>query len=438
MKILVHLRPGEKTFYLDLAKDSFQNEEIVTISDIRNKGDYWFGDYIYSKATENTFSKEEIDEIRIRCRFLRKLDKNMAEELIENLAFGLNNFFKTNKFDVIISGIIDCYIQDILHRISSRYKVIYIGFVGHFFEGYTRLSIRGELVKYPRIVMQGEVDKIIQKISDDKYKPNFKLNKEKTYLDLFYFFGREIIKKHIYFPIKKMMERDPLNYHYNTTIDKIDYKSISRNNVEIYMKRINDIREKIDYNAVYIPLHYSPEATLDYWADNPKYSYQEKEVLEILEKKDKDVIVLLKEHPAMFLLRDIEFYKAIDKMENVYLIHPYESSNELLNLVENVAVFTGSVGVEALLRGKRVLAFSENYYSNLHPNIFKINQLTEGAIRHVLSEYDNAKFVKDLLSGMFLCKFYNDKRMYNSEKGILSRAIIDYVEAHIGITNAKK
>ena len=432
MKVLVHLRPGEKTFYLSLAKNSFPLDDIFTISDIRNKGDYWFGDYIYFKAKEKIFNEDETNEIRIRCRFLRKLDKKKAEELIENLAYGLKNFLKSNKFNVIISGIVDCYIQDILERLSSKHKIVYIGFVGHFFQGYTRLSIRGELIKYPRIVTQEEINKIIKKISDENYKPDFKLNQEKTYFDLVYYYGREIIKKFLYFPIRKILEKDPLNYHYNTTISKIDFISSSKKNVEKYFINVNDIKTKINKNTVYIPMHYSPEATLDYWADSYEFAYQENIILKIIREKDENIIVLLKEHPAMYLLRNIEFYKKISQCKNVYIIHPYESSNELLSLVENVAVFTGSVGVEALLRGKRVLTFSNNYYSELHPNIFKINKLSNDSINLPLKNCSKEKFLGELLSGMFECKFYNDKRMYSSDTKTMVEIIRRYVDVKLG------
>lgn len=53
-----------------------------------------------------------------------------------------------------------------------------------------------------------------------------------------------------------------------------------------------------------------------------------------------------------------------------------DRSNELLNMVDNVLVDTGTVGVEALLRGKRVISLSDNYYSDLHPNIVRSGSVT--------------------------------------------------------------
>jgi hypothetical protein len=180
-------------------------------------------------------------------------------------------------------------------------------------------------------------------------------------------------------------------------------------------------------NSVYMPLHFAPEATVDYWVDNPAYAYQEDTILRLAEETPAHIRLLIKEHPAMYLRRQIDFYEKLRSFSNVALIHPYESSNSLLNKVDNVLVFTGSVGVEALLRNKRVTTLSQNYYSDLHPNIFKVAKLTDEALNKELQAYPKETFIHDILQGLFKAKFYNDKSMFSSDMDSMSSNLKEYL-----------
>ncbi len=432
MRLLVHLRPGEKDFYVRLVRMAYPNAEITTVSDIKHNGDIWFGKYLYSNPAidQQYFSDDVTEDIRLRCRFLRSTDKKVAYRLINNLAYGLKQYFAQHNFDAVVGGLIDCYTQDILERITKEHDIPYISFVGHFFKGYCRISARGELVKLPRIVTKEEVDVVLQQVLAESYKPEFKLNKPKSVSYMLYFYSRELFKKHFYFPFRKIIERDHLNYHYNTTLPA-DWRlsSVISKKINSYFSNIKEIPEQVFSNAVYLPLHFTPEATVDYWVDNPLFALQNETIFDIIENTPAHINFLIKEHPAMYMRRSIDFYESLKSYNNVILIHPYESSNALLNKVENILVFTGSVGVEALLRNKRVLTLTNNYYSNLHPNISKINKITDDALNKELENYPPEQFIHDLLQGLFKAKFYNDKSMFDSDIEAMSNNLKNYLEA---------
>lgn len=431
MKIMVHMRPGEKDFYIKLVKKAYPKAQIIRVSDIKNVGDVWFGDYLYQSPNEQQYFSTDISEdIRMRCRFLRSLEKELANKLINNLAFGINKLFKGLQIDAVVGGLVDCYTQDVLERIIGQYKIPYISFVGHFFSGYCRISSRGELNNMPRVITKEEIKTVSDQILADSYVPGFKLNKRKNVYHMMYYYGRELIKKHVYFPIRKAIENDYLNYHYNTTLSSgWTLSSVISKDINKYFYTLHDIPVVNYDNCVYMPLHFTPEGTVDYWVDNPKFALYEETILKIASDTHSHIKLIIKEHPAMYLRRNINFYKRLRSFENVILIHPYESSNSLLKKIENILVFTGSVGIEALIRNKRVLTFSENYYSKLHPNIFKISRVGDDALGKKLQDYPHELFIKDILQCLFKARFYNDKSMFNSDMESMSINFKEYLDS---------
>lgn len=428
MKILLYARPASKDFFLKLIERTFGETNIIMISDFKGMGDIWSGQYIYNEKFSSPIllDNDSFCDIYNRCRFLRSQPKHISNMLITRFWNGVNQLFKDEKFDLVISPLIDCYTMDIIERVSKKQKCPFISPVSHFFNGYSRFTIRGELIRINRSIDKTEVDKVLNTLLQDSYKPNFSINKQISEGKQFKFFVRRNLIDDIYFPLKKKKEGDPLNYHYNTgsfqTRKITDY--IGRDINQCLIK-INDIKNFND--SVYIPLHYSPEATVDYWCDDSKLAYYEASICNLINNSDKDIRFILKEHPAMLGKRHIKFYQELLKNSNVNIIHPYENSNDLLKRIENVLVYTGSVGVEALLRGKRVFTVTENYYSNLHPNILKIDKVDKKMMDYKLTEYSNNDFIYHLLQGLFKGQYYGDWNINNSDINEISKALSLYL-----------
>ncbi len=109
----------------------------------------------------------------------------------------------------------------------------------------------------------------------------------------------------------------------------------------------------------------------------------------------------------MYGRRLLDFYDQLNSFPNVILLHPMDRSNNLLLEVENVVVDNGTVGVEALLRGKRVICLSDNYYQRFHPNAFMRDRITMEALKLPLQEFDNHTFMRSMLQGCFPSNFAN-------------------------------
>lgn len=116
---------------------------------------------------------------------------------------------------------------------------------------------------------------------------------------------------------------------------------------------------------IYYPLHVNPEYSTNFqgtlWM-NQLYN------IELLSKSiPHDWVVYVKEHPAMFIarLRPKAFYDKIVQFPNVRMVPVSMTGEELIKGAQIVAVVTGTTGWEAILHGKPVISFVDNYFDVL-------------------------------------------------------------------------
>ena len=416
MNIFVYLRPWNKEFYCKLLSSSFPGSEIVKYSDYKGIGDYWTGDYLYSDSScpEDGFFDESKEEIITRCRYLRGLPRNKAEMMAAKVWKGINGIFNEGQIDLVVIPLIDNYIMDIIERIAHKRAIPVLSMVQNFIKGYSRFSVRGERIDLNRVIENSEIENVYQLLVAENYKPDFSLMKEKSYFDMAKgYYRRKLIEK-IYYPIHMILENDRLNYMYNYSMFNGKSKEYIGKQIYSYYTKIQDL--KIQDNSFYMPLHYSPESTVDYWSTNYKDALYESSVLKFIERINGRYPIILKEHPSMVGWRNRNFYEKVLSFSNVCIVHPYESSNLLLEKVDNVVVYTGSVGVEALLRGKKVLALTTNYYSDIHPNIKVVNSFDEHVLDDEIEQYDGREFIHSLLKGLFKYRFGDGRHMEEQTK----------------------
>lgn len=113
---------------------------------------------------------------------------------------------------------------------------------------------------------------------------------------------------------------------------------------------------------IYYPLHVNPEYSTNFqgtlWM-NQLYT------IELLSKSvPHDWTVCVKEHPAMFIarVRPQAFYDKIKQFPNVRMVPVSMAGEELIKSAQMVAVVTGTTGWEAILHGKPVISFVDNYF----------------------------------------------------------------------------
>jgi len=119
----------------------------------------------------------------------------------------------------------------------------------------------------------------------------------------------------------------------------------------------------LDTRFVYFPLHLQPEMTTS--SLGGVYKDQALAIEKLAMMLPEGVKVYVKENPKQgaFMRGPLFFYR-LKRLANVEFLPSYTSTHELLAKSEFVATITGTVGWEALQKGKKVLVFGNTWYMN--------------------------------------------------------------------------
>lgn len=138
------------------------------------------------------------------------------------------------------------------------------------------------------------------------------------------------------------------------------------NENQIYLDKYSEVKPDLNIKYIYYALHFQPErSTLP---EGLEFKDQFLTLALLSEALPEGWKVYVKEHPrqTIFDMRKLNFrnigdYEALSKYENITLIHPSFSSEELVNSCQLTATISGSAGWEGLLQGKPSLLFSPNW-----------------------------------------------------------------------------
>lgn len=425
-KILVYTRRFSKELFQEIINKTFKNADITFYSDFKNSGDIWTGKYIYDSKYDvpNAELQDQMSDIICRDRVLRNTLKNKAPMLVTRLWNGIDELLSKEHFDYFFTLSIDCYTIDVLLRLCDKYNVKAISFLGSFISGYAWFTLRGERNLLKRNVSEEEAQKVFNQLIQKNYLPDSETKHvRQSHKDIFIFYYRRKLIEVLFYPFLKCIFRDPLNYHFNMC--NLNGKKLSdfyNKKYETYFTHIKNLQIDPE-NTIYLPMHFIPEATTDYWCDNIAKVGYNNYILNIIKNTSPDILFLIKEHPAMYGKRELSFYEKLLQFSNVKIIHPLDSSNNLLELVKTVVVDNGTVGVEAVLRGKRVISLSRSYYADLHPNIICSDTISKELLQQPITDYDNSIFIKELLDGLFHSNYKNDKKQSKCSSDQISEGL---------------
>ena len=126
---------------------------------------------------------------------------------------------------------------------------------------------------------------------------------------------------------------------------------------KLYLKPINKLPLSFDY----FPLHFSPESSINTPA--PYYIDQMRVIDEILLTRDSNHLLLVKEHPSMYLKRNFSFYKALKKKPFIRIVSKKFNSQELIQKSKYTYSVTGTACMEAFLLNKKWRMLGQNFLS---------------------------------------------------------------------------
>ena len=134
---------------------------------------------------------------------------------------------------------------------------------------------------------------------------------------------------------------------------------------------------EIDFNQkfVYFPLQLQPEMTTS--ALGERYKDQALAIERLSLMCPEDCLVYVKENPSQTAkMRSPMFFHRLRRIRNVRILPSFANTHELTDHAEFVATITGTVGWEAICRGKIVLIFGSAWYRNMPGVIMYHENLT--------------------------------------------------------------
>jgi hypothetical protein len=111
---------------------------------------------------------------------------------------------------------------------------------------------------------------------------------------------------------------------------------------------------------IFFPLHLDPELATLLLA--PYYTNQLAVIENIAKSIPAGYRLVVKEHPNMYGLRGVSFYRALNRLPNVTVVHPAEDSHKIIKGSDAVVVITSTAGFEGILFEKPVFVLGNVFY----------------------------------------------------------------------------
>lgn len=302
-------------------------------------------------------------EIVQRCRGLRSIAYTEAKSLMLRAAKFFIELMKDGQLKLIVMGAVDNYVMDIMVRLARHYGIATLGVTEFFLApDFKLVTVMGEHNHFrePSEEQVGAIHELLVKRAKSVLAVSKSRAVKQAAWDYLSYRYRYVVR---YLLQHKLMGKEGYEYRFAPFFAK--FTSLSQLAGIQYLQGEERLLASDLSRAVYIPLHYVPEATVDYWVEDP----DDADYLASLAKvvghySERGHLVVIKEHPAFYLARSPDFYRALLKFPNVLLLKPFITSKLIFQHVKQVVVWTGSTGVEALVQGLDVKVVTENYYSD--------------------------------------------------------------------------
>ena len=423
IKIMCQVAPWSATYFTDIYSEIKIEKQIKYISGFKDYDQTNFINLYKEKLKKLKKTNFEIDlkdqETILRCRLLRNLNKVEAKIHVRAMREAIIKIIDDERPNIIIAELIDNYFQDILIQEAQSRSIRCYTFVQNFINGYSRKTIRGEL-NITREPEKQEVLETIKKILDPSYIPSYVPLEGQIILGQYIKAYLGVHGRWIFFSLKRFLSGEKYNYHYwscSLSLRKI-YAHLIPSPLSTDQHWLSKVYQKRK-RSIYIPLQYSPEATIDYWCENIKNVDYEKKVIDYINKLSESFTIIIKEHPSIIGLRHPSFYKKLIELKKVgkIIICPtYTQSKRCIENTDAIFIFTGSAGFEAALKGKSVLTAEFPYFKkgrffkniDLNTGLTEIIDFIDRNEKKYITHDEQYEMVANLLSGLIKIPLYLD------------------------------
>ncbi|MEQ9667162.1 capsular polysaccharide export protein, LipB/KpsS family [Coleofasciculus sp. G2-EDA-02] len=367
--VLVYTRPRLNIFLKKVANHLF-DREIIAFSDFPGLEKInlmnTFYKYYKLNTTEQHITTHDMCQIITRCRVLRLLPTQQAERMVHAMYQVITELIEKYNPSYFMSQSVDNYILDIFYRVCERHGVFTIMLCGGSIPNTIIVTRYGEKNKV-RTPTEAEIDSALKILLDDNHRITYS---QKFYGYSFFDHFRNFVQwwlKYLVFKILSWVKADPLNYRYLAaffhTLDQGQTDLSNYQGIDLFESdweyRLGKASPK---PSLFIPLAYVPEMTVDYWLKDLTFLRYEEFIINLCKKLSCQYLLVIKEHWAMLGIRRTEFYQKLKSIPNLILVPADVNSRTVMKHLDIVLVGAGTAGIEAAIRGKRVITMCTPYY----------------------------------------------------------------------------
>jgi hypothetical protein len=370
MRILCYVQPWCAKHLELIATGISSDAELIFASIKRGLDQCAMAARYYELVRSSTLHVEsplDADTIR-RCRILRSLQPDEASRHVWALRAAVSELLDRYRPLLVVSETTDSFVIDVLQQESAARGIEFVGLAQSFVNGYVRVTARGEH-RALREPGTAEVDSVLTLLRERTYQPGFVKAGPSAGLKRW---ARNVLR-FPYFVLRRRLSGEPYNSDYwaGEIVSRRLLHPIPR--VALGDEQWASTVRRQALPVVYVPLQQDPEATIDYWCDNERALNYEQMIVEVIDRHAGSLHFLVKEHPNVIGFRHPGLYKKLERRSNVTICPTGARSNSVLEEVDAVMVWTGSVGFEAALRGLPVLTVCTPYYA-VGSGFFRIDQ----------------------------------------------------------------
>ena len=287
------------------------------------------------------------------------------------------------KFDFILCSPIARHFQYLFYLLAKDSKIPFLAFEPIRFGDRYIISNGLFLESAKKVKLDGTIERSEEEIKDflQTYKPR-KFYKNTNVDEKYKIKKDEKVKALLSFPFAKNVDEQNFGMM-GRTKKNILLKGLGSTQKKLKKKREDYMNENFvkkvskNENYIYYPLHVEPEKVLHIGA--PLYTDQIAVIRNIAKYLPVNYKLYVKEHPGMEKLgwREISYFKKLEEIPNVRLIHPTINTKEIIENCSLVISIRGTSSLEATFYEKPSIVLVEDWGYSLIPSIRILNNLDE-------------------------------------------------------------
>jgi len=367
--VLCYTGPHHEAFFRRLCGEVFGEGRTAYVSDFPGAGDIrtheWFYGQLRSPGAARlpAFVPDDVaEDMAWRCRFLRRYPPDQQRRLLGAMITAMDAAIERVAPDLVVSRAVDCYVLDALRFCSRRRGIPFLGMTATMVNGYFMLTARGEHNTF-RQPSEDEARQVLELVEAPRYRPAYLPSNASSSISVAKRYLRQAAKA-AYFPMKRVVSRDPYNLYFAGQAawarETIAVRNLAPG--RFFDAGWAERAAQATGPVLYLPLQFTPECNADYWCQHRDFLLFEDGVQRVVDRLAPTSTILVKEHPQMVGYRATRLYEAL-RRKGAVLVPPGVPSLDLMDVSDAVLSWSGSAGIEAvLLRDTPVLDFGEPYY----------------------------------------------------------------------------